>query len=962
MTLKTPVFNVSDFELRNYTNPYLTPEQATTVADTEERVSGQLDFLAQMLGWNGGNYWDNLASTVDQKRQLLGGTFGVYNSFLVPTVYEIRNWDNTVVIDPVPFLVPGRSVQVGRVLVGEKTYTIQSVREENGKFVVSIGTLSDEFFAQIAAGEAIRVDIPPYRPAPFNRDQIGASGDFSFRCGSNGSSLVLYPSWDSQQNFPFKIPVLFAGSVYYFNQPIYLALNDTLSPHLSPEYDPVQELWYIQIPDDLSDSVGVSAYLAWAHTGATEADNASLEVLIQPWVNPSDWNNPNVLENFLGTWGNKGGALPFNFVFDSLSIHGFNEEASVVLDPIERSLSFNEIVNYVYYLKTTVSPLSPPAPKEGDLWWNDATGALSVWLTNDLCGNWIEIEYRDYTRKLTPSSIQFADVPAFRAGAGALSDGTVVTIIDIFGLDISDNVIGVQGTLKSNGRATLVKDSGNPYWTPLEFVFSSEAEFVKDSLLLPYKVLTVITNATGLSPKGLTYKVSNLPITISGAYEVILLKHYSNDNWEIYPDSLLKYIAYSALFGSSPEQGEMWWDFANSDPATRAANIYYESSWVSVNAQPEVSFPGSVPRLGVVLFYCDGVLLRSGVLHTTDDYIVGYTSNFANGSYDFTYTPRTFRGMVQLPSITISDNLTTTYRADITDLAYSGARYYMSPNVYNSETPLRLWKAEPLQVAETIAHLEEDNFINPLVADLNSGPGPENWDKYFIRLPMEYGREDATWQKVALVCQDFAYWGSSIEPEKMRCPPEDDLPAIYEELFLYNEPTPDYTYVYCEPYLYSNIAYFNNAEVGDNQNSGVFPASDVQFDEFNEAELIPYEPLHNRQADVTSPVGEGYGDWLGVYVNISPCREQTGYLTTDLLTEAVTPVAAPVWDASIYKFAPTCENNVDSYDVDANHYKVGYCYFVADASAAEDAFFDISKEASWRYPLTQPKTSYLTPR
>jgi hypothetical protein len=35
---------------------------------------------------------------------------------------------------------------------------------------------------------------------------------------------------------------------------------------------------------------------------------------------------------------------------------------------------------------------------------------------------------------------------------------------------------------------------------------------------------------------------------------------------------------------------------------------------------------------------------------------------------------------------------------------------------------------------------------------------------------------------------------------------------------------------------------------------------------------------------------------------------------------------------------------------------------VADASAAEDAFFDLSQEASWRYTVTQPRSSYLLSR
>jgi hypothetical protein len=366
--------------------------------------------------------------------------------------------------------------------------------------------------------------------------------------------------------------------------------------------------------------------------------------------------------------------------------------------------------------------------------------------------------------------------------------------------------------------------------------------------------------------------------------------------------------------------------------------------------------------LGVVLFYCNGVLLTDGVDYVTNDFIFRYSSNLVSGQYEFFYNTLSFAAKAQLPTITISDSLTTTYRADITDLVFSGITYYMSPNVYNAEAPLRLWKAQALQVAETVSHLAEDNYINPLLADLNNGPGPENWERYFVRLPLDYGRNGAAWQKVALTCQDFAYWGSSIEPEKMQCPPEDDLPAIYEELFLYGDPIPDYTYVYCEPYLYSNIAYFNVSGGDQYLNGSVFPATDVQFDEFQEAELLTYDPLHSRQADVTSPVNQGYGDWLGDYVNVNPCSELTGFFSTDLVNRSIEPVRPPIWDASIYKYAPTCENAAASYSVDANHYRIGYAYFVADASAAEDAFFDISQEAAWRYPVTQPKTLYLTPR
>jgi len=962
MTQQNPVFDISEFELRNYTNPYLTPTQSASVVDTEVRVNEQLDFLAQMLGWNGPNYWFNLASTVNQKRQLLGGTFGVYNSYIIPKIYEIRNWDNKIVIDRLQFLEPGRQTRVARILLGDNVYKLRSVEVEGDKYVISIGELTQEFFDLIASNEPLRADIPTYRPAPFFRPSIGISGDASFVCGNFGNTLVLYPSYDTQKKFPTKFPILFAGSTYYFNQPIYLSLSSTLTLGVAPEYDADLNLWYLQIPGSIVNTVGITAYLAWSNSNITPANNYSLEVTIQPWMDPSDWKSISTLDNFRGVWGNKGGDLPFNFVFDALSIHGFSERDSVYLPDVSTSLNFNEIVNYIYHQKTTVSESAPGSAQLGDLWWNDVTGALAVWLPSENnCEGWVEIDYRQQPRQTPAPQVVYPNVTAFQTGSPTLQVGTIVRIDDISGLSISDNVLGVQGTLTTPGWLVLHRESTAPYWTPDEFGYADVTNFEQDAELLPYKVPVTIYDATGLAPSGVTYQVNNLSITIAGDYEVLLVKYYTNTTWEIYPDSILKYIAYSALFGS-PLQGQMWWDFANTDPNTRAAAIYYQSAWIGVNTHAQSGAPAPTLDLGTVLFYCDGTLVQDGIACVTDDYIFTFTSDPVNGKYDVIYQPRTFVGRAQLPTITISDSLTTTYRADITDLIFSGLSYYMSPNVYNAVTPLRLWKAQALQVAETVDHLEENNFINPLLADLNNGPGPENWEKYFVRLPLEYGRNEAIWQKVALICQDFGYWGSSIEPEQMRCPPEDDLPAIYEELFLYGQSVPDYTYVYSEPYWYSNVSYSVSVESGIYQNSGVYPATDVQFDEFSEAELIEYEPFHNRQADVTSPVAAGYGDWLGEYVNINPCVTLTGFLTTDLLSGAVSPIAAPTWDASIYKFAPTCENMKESYAVDANHYKVSYSYFVADASAAEDPFFDISKEASWRYPVTQPKTLYLTPR
>jgi hypothetical protein len=997
MTQQNPVFDISEFELRDFTNPYLSPSQATEVASVEDRVNSQLNFLAQMLGWNGPNYWNNLPETVDQKRQLLGGSFGVYNSYVIPRIYEIRNWDNTILVDRIPLLRPGKQTKIVRILVGDDTYQLQSVQDLGDKYLISIGELSENFFTQIANGTQILVDIPPYRPAPFYRPSIGIAGDCEFLCKESNGELSLYPSYDTENKFPFRFPILFAGSVYYFNKPVYFASDSSLSPEVSPKYDANRDLWYFQVPSDISNPAGLTGFLAVAQSNATESANSKLEVVIRQWVDPSDWGSIDLLSNFRGTWGNKGGDLPFNFVFDALSVHGFDESQSVYLSDIEQSLSFNDIVNYIYYLKTTMSGEAPGNPNPGDLWWNEETGNLSVWLPNQGCGSWVNIDYRNAPTQTVSPSVIYPDVTTFRAQSSSLPFGSIVRIDNVAGLNVSDNVIGVQGTLNSPAWLILHRETSAPYWTADEFGYANVADFNKDAALLPFKVPVTLTDSTGLTPNNGIYTVNNLRITISGDYEVLLMKYYTNDSWELYPDSILKYIAYSALFGGSPQQGQMWWDFANADPNTRTAAIYQETSWVALNEHPQSGPPAPVLDLGVVLFYCNDFLLQPGVSYTTDDFIFSYTEDAVTGKYNFSYSPRNFQGRVQLPVVTISDSLTTTYRADISNLVFSGLTYYMSPNVYNSETPLRLWKSEALQVADTTEHLAEDNYINPLLADLNTGPGPDNWEKYFVRLPLEYGRNETVWQKVALTCRDFGYWGSSVDPEKMRCPPEDDQPAIYEELFLYDQPISDYTYVYSEPYLYSNIAFPDATNQGTFTNSGVYPTEEVQYDEFLEAYVKEYDALHDRQA-IVDPVSvqkeltileyalkqalfrndiksisiiatsllylreKVYGDWQGIYLNVNPCLPFSGYLVNDLEAKSLEYVAAPVWDASIYKFAPTCENEVSSYNVDSNHFKIGYCYFVADASAAEDAFFDITKEASWRYPIDQPRTSYLTPR
>ena len=964
MAFETATFNPQQFELRNYTSPYVTPEQSAAITLTESRVNGQLDFLAQMLGWNGPNYWTNLPDSPNQKRQLQGGSFGVYNSFIIPEVYEIRNWNNTIVVNRIPFLDPGQRIFVEKILVGNDQYDIVSLEVVGDTFVVGIGELTQSFYDQVQNNVPIQILIPSLRPAPFYRSEVGVSGDSSFLVSSDGSTLQLYPSYDNNRQFQYQSLSLFADSVYYFNQPVYVKYDlANLVPDISPTYDINAQLWYLQIPPTATkDSSSITVFLCWDYSDSTTPTTVSTSALVQTWQDCSDWGSVSTLKYYTGAWGNKGGPLPFNLAFDSLSIHGVSEDNAILTPTVQQSVSYNTLMTEIYSQQTPYDVTAPGTPQPGDLWWNPVTGALSVWYAPqyETCAAWVEIDYRQQPQfNPTPGAV-FPDVATF--AAATVPVGTTVLILDATGLSTADGIIGLTGTLTSNPSVTLFQGVGAPYWTVYQFTFATVADFDADALVLPSNVTCTISDGTGLLPESTNYQVLNLDFQLLQPGPAVLTKMYTNTSWTISPDSILRYISNSALFGYE-NQGEMWWDYGNPVYATRAASIYIQSAWVSVNAHPLSGPPAYFFDQLALRFYVNGNLLFTGVEFSTEDYIIQYVFNSVTEKYDFTYTPITLVGGTDLPTIEVSDSLEGTYRLDISQQIFGGIQYQMTPTVADAETPLRLWKTQDLQDAGTLAHIAEDNYINPLVADQNNGPGLENWERYFVRMPLDYGRNGVQWQKTALICQDFAYWGSSIEPEFMRCPPEDDRPAIYEELVLYGQPISDYTYVYSEPYLYSNIAYPNSPETGDFLNAGFFPTNDLPFDGYEEGYLQTYEPLHNRLADVTSQVGEGYGDWIGVYVNQNPCIGLSGFFVNDVIDGALDPVAAPLWDASIYKAAPTCEHDPGSYTVDANHYKIGYAYFVADASAAEDGFFDVQQTSAWRYP-TEPltRTLYVLPR
>lgn len=966
MTVANPIFSPSEFELRNFTNKYLSPAQTSQVDLVKSRVNGQLDFLAQMLGWNGTNYWSNLPRTVSQKRQLLGGTFGVYNSFVLPRVLSVRTWENIedfssprVAIVEIEKDDRIRASQTA--YLGIYPYSILSLSQTSDVMTLNFGQVDDTFFTEINNNTQLRIDVVEARPAPFYRPTIGVAGDNAFHCKDTAGVLTLYPSYDTTELFPYIFPILFAGSVYTFDQPVFLSYTNSPNVDIASDYDSDIERWVLRLPAKLGqNSLGVIAFLFLSQT------ESLLQVKIQNWIDPSDWNISCVLENFLGAWGNKGGPLPFNLAFDSLSIHGFDENNSLYFPEIVRELEFNGIVDLVYAQRAVIDSGIPGQLPPGKLWWNSATGKLAIQLQQEEeCPFWVEVVYREAPEQELIPDFVFPDVASFVAESPGVPENTLcVSIANIFGLSSSDNVLGIEGQFAGPGVVYLYPQPGTQYWVPIRFQFENVTDFEVASEHIPLNIPTYILNSDGLTPAGSTYTINNLEITVSGAYETVLVKENDLLDWTLFPDSILKFIANSTLYYESypgavlPEgtvgdtpltstgEGELWWDYANPDVPNRSAKIYFGSEWTPLNNNVALSSPPTTYDSSVVRFYCDGNLLETGKSYLTNDFDFCYTSDSpSTGIYRCQYRAFNLQGRTKFPVIEISDSLTSSYRFDITSLIFSGLTYTMSPNVYDAETPLRLWGTRQLQNVDSIESVDRNAYPNPLVADLNSGPALENWQRFFVRMPLDYGRNQTVWQKTALICEDFAYFGSNVEPEKMDCPPPESLPQIYEEICLRGDRT-DYTYVYTEPYFYSTVLYDDFSYVDASYtNASVRPTVDVDYDEFSEAQFIEYDPLHSRLVDFSAG---NYGSWKGVYLNVNACGFLSGYYINDVLGAAVELIEPPVWDASIYKFPPTCDNPSKTYDVDSNNYKICYAYFVADASAAEDGFFDPQQEAAWR--------------
>jgi len=190
-----PIFDKKQYELRGKLPIVTGAEQNQALNSVIDRVNSQIDWNAQLLGFNGTNYWgkrdprndglyvwQGLPSTVSEKRAVQVGTFGIYNK--------------------------------------------------------------DLDYSQ--------------RPAPFNRSDVRASADLTFDVYEKEGRVVIVPLGQPKDLLYEKTPRLIVGGEYIFSSIVEAKASGDHQDSLLVTQDLDRGITSVRIIDSQSDALLVS--------------------------------------------------------------------------------------------------------------------------------------------------------------------------------------------------------------------------------------------------------------------------------------------------------------------------------------------------------------------------------------------------------------------------------------------------------------------------------------------------------------------------------------------------------------------------------------------------------------------------------------------------------------------------------------------------------------------------------
>jgi hypothetical protein len=273
-------------------------------------------------------------------------------------------------------------------------------------------------------------------------------------------------------------------------------------------------------------------------------------------------------------------------------------------------------------------------------------------------------------------------------------------------------------------------------------------------------------------------------------------------------------------------------------------------------------------------------------------------------------------------------------RVRLDQIIFSAPRWRMRPSVMNSLTPLRLWKNRTLNVPDSELSTV---FLNPLVADQNSGPEDPGQYRHFARLPAEYSRNSKFWNRAESVLSNQSYFSRALPPSSTELPVIDKKPLLYDEAyFTPSSSVEDSTTFYVEDYLVSTLR--EDQQISEDG----FVGARETFEEagrtlpFVSAAATEYDAYVARKlkSDATR---------VGSYLKLSRRdRNLTGFLETDIENFAIrySTAAEPIVSDASELLIPNVEFPDDPDEASFSNYVVSYAYFAADMSAADEPVFD----------------------
>ena len=947
-----PIFDIEQYELRGIKPEVFTQDQKQGLNKALARVHGQVDWTAQLLGFNGPNYWGKanpkqdysynfvgLPDTMNEKRQMQTGAFGVYNK--------------------------------------DKDYS--------------------EW------------------PAPFNRSQILASGDFTFHIWVDELAEKTHVAAFGQgEDLTYEDdPIVFVGGQYIFDAECEFEIlhggdQDDISPSIIVESFYDEGVWTrLRVEKFIEGSLRVAVK-------GKEAEPFTLEVI--NWEDISDWNIDRVYKQFIGCWGNKGSSLSFDTQFDSLSIHGCDEHYSIYLDPTLVTVGIDEVLAKVGLERSPWTHLHPEKfaftavgcdllvpyqpirrpignPWFADKYWDPSyiPSRVEVGECQPDCNSWMKIW-------------QLLEDDLY-------DDGEYVTICsddpahieydnDLFVNNPQDDTLLVDWEYHNEEYPVERRTElyYNRRWDPPEPSECDEAPYSTAKPGLnngeydvgeirssydeadegiydrhPWSGITgfqfiyeALTAKAILEPPCLTWSMD--PTLDNGTLEEsihnVFTRRDPNDDFWTWTDGPWATANDGEYDSTDPclsvsmgeascamddsfcgfDDGEFdsdkfiekgIWDSAlasHKDPVALYCEDEPEDCYADGGVYHAVSGPPNYEEDCLCVVEC--CLIDNDYIPPPPPYTGPNLSDGGEyGAYD--PAPNPLPEMVACPV----DEVYV-----VMDELYS-ARHQMIPSIRNATTPLRLWKNNTLMQTDELPAFGTEDYRNFLVADKNRSAEAEDSFRHFVRLPLEYQRNGTEWSRSLQIAKNQSYYSTPTKLTKCDYVDEEPRPTLFSQKYADLDDQPN-TIIYDEGYLYSESLDDKSSPTSGPYESAAVVLEEERSSQYNFGSVTDYDPWDLRKPKVN-------GDWQGEYYHLGPYGiETTGHTTADIASGRLIPADQteyPVYDISEVKY-PNVTFPDEKPEASIKDYTVSYAYFACDFSASDDPVFEPTTAYCWRNP------------